>query len=1174
MNGNPLNSVGLGPEPRDDRELRLHEVIAAYLEDLEAGRRPDRPGLLARHPDLAAELASFFANQDHLDRLAAPLRDRAAAADGRARGHLRAPCDAVDATPAVVRFPGPERADPTGVEGGSGDRDEAGSGADAHRRGAARVRYFGDYELIEILAEGGMGVVYRARQVSLDRMLALKMIRAGRFATPDDLQRFRLEAEAAAHLDHPNIVPIYEVGEQEGHHYFSMKLVDGGNLAGHVRRYAQDPRAAARLVATVARAVHYAHQRGILHRDLKPANILLSGRPELPISQWVPLVTDFGLAKRVDAGAPAHGLTQSGSLVGTPGSMAPEQAEGNRSAITTAVDVHALGAILYELLTGRPPFRAATLLETLRLVRECEPVRPRAIDRRVDRDLETIVLKCLEKAPARRYPSAEALAEDLDLWLAGRPIRARATTPGERLVKWVRRRPTVAALLVVVVVAVAASGLAIRGFLSAARLRTELDQSRDRKRKMIVDQYFTQILAAERALARQDFPQAERLLDDCPPALRNWEWRHLKGRLHPELEVLQGHSGIFCGAEFRPSTSPGSACRAAVLTGSLWDRSSARAHRHLPGPDGTAYGLAFDRTGTRLATAGPDGLVEVWDIATGRMTHLFAAHQGWAMGVAFSPDGTRLATTGQDEAVRVWDLRTGGAAGRDRPRRTLTGHTGGVFGVAFSPEGTRLASAGSDGTVRIWDPTRTGAEAHRVLQGHDHEVIGVAFHPDGRRIASGGADRRVRIWDLATGQQQPAMAATASRINALAFSPDGRRLAIGGLDRSVSVWDPEARAMVFYPGHAQPVLHVAFSPDGAVLASAGQDATVKLWDVTAEPGVRQLRVERVAAEDRGPAARGEPATTTAGPRWVGGVAFRPSGQELAAAGTERTIALWEPGSGWLKRTLAAAPETAIALGYHPDGRRLAVVGTDRTARVWDFGAGPDPDPLRLFARNENLACLAFRPDGKILAAGGGDPPVPIQEPAGKQPARTEGEGRTIRLWDLASGRELSPLRGHAGSIHALAFSPDGSRLASAGADRLVRLLDPAAARILATFEGHSGPVFAVAFSPDGSQLASAGTDPAIRIWDAASGRPIRALENHTNWILGLAYSPDGTRLASAGADQTVRLWDPVRGREVLTLGGPRDRVHGVAFSPDGTRLAAASADGIVWVWEAQGAADE
>ncbi len=329
----------------------------------------------------------------------------------------------------------------------------------------------------------------------------------------DDLQRFRLEAEAAAHLDHPNIVPIYEVGEHEGHHYFSMKLVDGGNLAAQVERFRGEPRAAARLTATVARAVHYAHQRGILHRDLKPANILLSGRCDSPLEELVPLVTDFGLAKRFE-GAGAS-LTQSGSIVGTPSYMAPEQAEGRRESVTTAADIHALGAILFELLTGRPPFRAETMLETLRMVREQDAEHPSAINPKVDRDLETIVLKCLEKHPSRRYHSAEALADDLDRWLADLPIRARPATLRHRAVKWVRRRPAAAGLILAAGVAVLATAAAIRGQISTSKLRGAVVFEREkqersryeqalRKLRLEEESYPQQILNIERLLANND----------------------------------------------------------------------------------------------------------------------------------------------------------------------------------------------------------------------------------------------------------------------------------------------------------------------------------------------------------------------------------------------------------------------------------------------------------------------------------------------------------------------------------------------------------------------------------------------------------------------------------------------------------------------------------------------
>jgi tetratricopeptide (TPR) repeat protein len=416
---------------------RLDEVITAYLEAAQGGRAPDRAALLAEHASLAAELEEFFADHDALRRLAGPLQ-----AIGR---EAQADLD--------------------------GDAAEGGAASGA---GPAR---FGDYELLGELGRGGMGVVYRARQVRPGRVVALKRIGAGPWASEDDLARFRAEAEAAAQLDHPHIVPIYEVGEHRGHPYFSMKLLEGGSLAEHLPRFADDPRAAARLMAAVARAVHHAHRRGVLHRDLKPSNILLD-------AEGRPYVSDFGLARRLGGGE----LTQTGVPVGSPPFMAPEQAEGRRGAITTATDVYGLGAVLYASLSGRPPFRGDSVLETLAQVRDQPPEPPGRRGRRVDRDLETICLKCLDKDPRGRYDSAEALAEDLERWLQGRPILARPVGRAERAWRWCRRNPLVAGLAVAVALLLAGTAVALAfGLRAAAReqeaTRAALSQARARRRQ-------------------------------------------------------------------------------------------------------------------------------------------------------------------------------------------------------------------------------------------------------------------------------------------------------------------------------------------------------------------------------------------------------------------------------------------------------------------------------------------------------------------------------------------------------------------------------------------------------------------------------------------------------------------------------------------------------------------
>jgi hypothetical protein len=509
------------------RELHVNEVIAAYLAEADRGHAPDRAEVLARHPDLAPELEAFFADRDRFVRAAAPLASPPAGAD------------------AETLAPSPATGDPT----------------------LGTVRYFGDYELLRELARGGMGVVFKARQVSLNRTVALKMILAGQLASPADVQRFHAEAEAAANLDHPNIVPIYEVGQHQGQHYFSMKLVEGGSLVQAVPQLVKDPQAAAQLLVKVARAVHYAHQRQILHRDLKPGNVLLDrdGQPH---------VTDFGLAKEIEGG---RGLTQPGAIVGTPEHMAPEQAQA-RKGLSTAADVYGLGAVLYALLTGRPPFQGGTPLDTLMQVIEREPPLPRTFDPRVDRDLETICLKCLEKEPEKRFGSAGALADDLERWLKGEPIQARRTSTAERVRKWARR-PALALLSAALTALLLLSvTLAIRYAITTRnlqdterarateeRLRGEAERANERAETALS---LSRVMRAHLEWRDNEIALAGQLLDDCPPRLRDWEWRYVKRLCHAELFSLQGHTnyvGSVCFSSDGSHIASGSEARRAHL---------------------------------------------------------------------------------------------------------------------------------------------------------------------------------------------------------------------------------------------------------------------------------------------------------------------------------------------------------------------------------------------------------------------------------------------------------------------------------------------------------------------------------------------------------------------------------------------------------------------------------
>ncbi len=480
-----------------------------------------------------------------------------------------------------------------------------------------RIRYFGDYEIIRELARGGMGVVFEARQVSLNRKVALKMILAGQLANDTDVKRFYSEAQAAANLDHPGIVPIFEVGQHEGQHYFSMGFVEGQSLSQRLTDGPLPPREVAALMTAVAEAVDYAHQCGVIHRDLKPGNILLDQKGN-------PRVTDFGLAKKLEGDS---GLTGSGQIMGTPSYMPPEQAGGKRAAVGPSADVYALGATLYALITGRPPFQAATAMDTVLQVLSDEPVPPRRLNASIPRDLETICLKCLEKEPGRRYASAAALASDLRRFLAGEPIAARPVTRLERLAKWARRKPTLAAAYTLGLLAVLMGGLggtavwqwraAERARAAAKSAQTEAERQRDRAddarsladKARVAEQnaraeaerqrekferfdYGRSIQVAHQDWRDNNVPATLALLESTRADLRGWEWRYVHRLCHSNLLTLKGHGGPVRSASFSPDGSR-------VVTGShdqtakIWDAKSGAVLLTLKGHTGSVFSASF-----------------------------------------------------------------------------------------------------------------------------------------------------------------------------------------------------------------------------------------------------------------------------------------------------------------------------------------------------------------------------------------------------------------------------------------------------------------------------------------------------------------------------------------------------------------------------------------------------
>jgi WD40 repeat protein len=1144
------------------REQRLEHILADYLHAVEAGAAPDRSDLLRQYPDLAADLDSFFRNRDTMQRLAEPIPQQV-------------------------------------------DAETIGPGRSSRTAPVAVIRYFGDYELLEEIARGGMGVVYRARQVSLNRIVAVKMILAGQLASPADVQRFKTEAEAAAGLDHPNIVPIYEVGEHEGQHYFSMKLIEGGSLAQAVgtEQWAvgnkTGERRAAQLLARVARAVHHAHQHGILHRDLKPANILLD-------PQGQPHITDFGLAKRVKS--ESH-LTQSGAIVGTPSYMPPEQALGKKGVLTTAADVYSLGAILYELVTGRPPFRAETPLDTLLQVLDREPELPRKLNPRVDKDLETICLKCVDKDPVRRYESAAALAADLEHWLAGEPIAARPVAVPARFWRWCRRNPglALASGTAAAALAVAVTVLIFFAAYQASNAHRLAQDAEDLRKGKLREE--AQRKLTERRLADHYLDRGLGLCEQGDVA-QGMLWLAQSLRTAPVGEKASEMPARANLAHWRQ--------RLAGMKAMLEHRGRCVAFS----PD-SKYVL----TGTGVNTAQVCSTAQVWEIASGKPVGGKLEHQDMISSVAFSPDSKYVLTGSVDSTARVWEVASGKPAGPALVHRET------ISSVAFSPDSKYVLTGSHDKTARLWW-TPSGKPAGPELQHREH-IRSVAFSPDGKYVLTGGP-KTAQVWETLGGKPVgKALEHLDDAANEAAFSSDGKYVLIRG-GQITRVWEtvsgkPVGKALqygqggraTFSPDHKYvliesglrgsgqtaarvweiasgkpvgPVLErggigpsIAFSPDGKYVLTGGGETT-RVWETVSGKPVGRALQHRGAFGEAAFSPDGKYVLTTSSQTalvwesgggnqlrlalepegWVDNVAFSPDGKCVLTIeqhiGEGEVVRVWETASGKQVGTALEHRVSTYGPAFSPDGRYVLIGDTDddTTTRIWETASGRPVGPT--LKHQEQVNRVDFSPDGKYVLTGGiqtvqvwesgsGKPVGKVLQPGGDVWSAAFGpdsryvligSGQTARVWEVASGKPVGPV------LHGMvsAFSRDGKYVLT-GSGQTARVWETLSGKPIGEALQHRGAVGTVAFSPDGNYVLTASADHTARVWETASGKPVGNALQHRDVVLTVAFSPDGRYVLTGSKDGTARLWETASAKPVGPPLEHTDDVVSAAFSPDG-----------------------
>lgn len=1020
-----------------------------------------------------------------------------------------------------------------GLNAGADDLTDELDEAEAFPQVAQAGQRFGDYELLEEIGRGGMGVVYRARQISLDRIVALKMLVRRPFETPELAERLEAEAKAAARLHHPGIVAIHEFGQHAGQFFFSMEYVEGRSLADVIAEspgQITDFERVARYLRDIAAAVHYAHEQGILHRDLKPSNILVE------VSDTVK-VTDFGLAKQIGTDS---GMTLTGQVLGSPSYLSPEQAAGQHDRIGPRSDVYALGAVLFELLTGRPPFVADSFEANLIQIREKEAPLPRLLNPRVPRDLETIGLKCLEKEPDRRYASARELAEDLGRFLDREPIRARPISLPGRVWRWSRRKPAVAGLsfAVLALLLTVLIGLPI----ALVRISRALDRAE-------AEGYASRINLAQAALKDGVQGTALQLLEAClpepgQPDRRGWEWSYLRNQcVDDSLATNQDNPEPVMSIAVSPVTNQFVVTRRQG-TIELWrvDQDRLQCIKVLrPRVEGLFTFAGFCPQGDRFATC-EFGALKIWRLLPAPTVVQTLTNETWAFAVAFSPDGQRIACLDR-KGFRLYDLDSsarpyaevafrgeffcralafhphggllafGDPAGMVRIVEVATGkvvreftaHPKGVVSLAWSPEGDLLASAalGQTEPVKLWDgPSH---QLRGTLEGHRDAIQTLAF-VDGERLVAAGYEQSVRIWELATRECTAVLHGSGNTVFTLGVLPDRTRVVTGDWNGRVTLWPTHADARTKDPSAISDVRDFELlTEDGQQVLLERNQGRISFWQTHPPREIRSL--DDTLGEGNY------------------GVAISLEKQLAAFSNVSGRLSVWSLSSGqFITNFLYHEPAfSSPPLLFTADGNRLLALrlrpSPTRTAwrtDTWQTLAAADP-LCRLLrevleacrARTMTVGSRTVSQDGRFLFIADDD--------------------GSVHWFDLRTGERVARFREHTMSTTDVAISPDDRLVASVSTDSSIVCRDIRTRRVVRSWQANNRPIGSAAFSPDGRRVVTAfGQGYGLAIWDWATQRSLITLPCDAERIEDVQFSPNGRRLFAVGND-TLYMWDAFAG---------------------------------------------